>query len=68
MLERLTQGSVDYAHKKGDIVGVYSEHEELWEYAFDVIDGLDFFFSDNPVEAMNVRDLLRWQARDEIAE
>ena len=51
---------VDNAHSDGHIFGLYGENEGLWEYTFDEIKGVDFYFSDNPVEAMNVRDVLYW--------
>ena len=52
---------IDKLHELGFLSAVFGDLEELWYYAFQTIEGLDFYFADNPVKAMLVRDLAHWQ-------
>ena len=52
---------MDKLHSKGFLSAVFDDYEDLWYYSFITIDGLDFYFSDNPVETMLTRDLAQWQ-------
>ena len=57
----LDQSHVDEVHADDHIIGIYGAETDIdfyWNYCFKEIVGLDFFFSDNPIEAMKARDVL----------
>lgn len=58
---------VEKIHSTNNFVGLWysvtraSENEEMWFKAFTEGGGVDFFFSDKPIEAMQSRDSLQNQ-------
>ena len=64
-MEQLQTSLVKEERRKGNLVGMWYiasanlESGELWEKAFRTCGGIDFFYSDRPVEAMAARDAIQ---------
>ena len=62
MYDYLTEERVRKVHGSEKLMGVWyfaktrTEDAEMWAKLFTIEGGVDFFFSDNPVEAMQIRD------------
>ena len=61
-LNYLTKERVEKVHSTNNFIGLWyaasheTENDDLWARIFTTGDGVDFFYSDHPLEAMQARE------------
>lgn len=70
MLEFMTVARVKKVRRSGGLFGLWylalwnpNEGDKIWNKVFTIEGGVDFFFSDKPLQAMQARDKLQQKSK-----